>query len=218
MYWGCLPRRLIVFHRLSVSTSFVLAALRALHMDASGAAGRDRPVSRKGGVWSAKVGCQPLGVGQRERAEGLLPAVHDGAFDQPAGGLALLARGAGRHRGRRCWPEESSCASAPPPSRSKPAACCSTTDPGRRRQGDRAATARRPRHPASRDDGGFIPVDPHGVVRGAADVFAASDATDYPLKQGGLASQQADAVAEAIAARLGAAVVPEPFRPCCAPG
>jgi hypothetical protein len=27
----------MVFHRLSVSTSFVLAALRALHVDASGA-------------------------------------------------------------------------------------------------------------------------------------------------------------------------------------
>ncbi len=33
----CLPPALIVFHRLSVSTSFVLAALRALHVDSSGA-------------------------------------------------------------------------------------------------------------------------------------------------------------------------------------
>jgi hypothetical protein len=32
---------LIVFHRLSVSMSFVLAALRALHVDSSGAAGRN---------------------------------------------------------------------------------------------------------------------------------------------------------------------------------
>jgi hypothetical protein len=32
-----LPPALIVFHRLSVSTSFVLAALRALHVDSSGA-------------------------------------------------------------------------------------------------------------------------------------------------------------------------------------
>ena len=32
-----LPLALIVFHRLSVSTSFVLAALRALHVDSSGA-------------------------------------------------------------------------------------------------------------------------------------------------------------------------------------
>jgi sulfide:quinone oxidoreductase len=63
------------------------------------------------------------------------------------------------------------------------------------------------------DVDGFIPVDVHGRVQGAADVFAAGDATTFPLKQGGLAAQQADAVAEAIAARLGAPVVPEPFRP-----
>lgn len=60
---------------------------------------------------------------------------------------------------------------------------------------------------------GFIPVDAHGAVRGLADVFAAGDVTAFPLKQGGLATQQADAVAEAIAARLGAPVVAEPFRP-----
>ena len=60
---------------------------------------------------------------------------------------------------------------------------------------------------------GFIPVDGHGLVRGTSDVYAAGDATTFPLKQGGLAAQQADAAAEAIAARLGAAVEPEPFRP-----
>ena len=43
-------------------------------------------------MWSAEVWCQSVGVGQGEGAQGLLPAVHDGAFDQPAGGLALLAR------------------------------------------------------------------------------------------------------------------------------
>jgi hypothetical protein len=32
---------LIVFHRLSVSTSFVLAVLRALHVDSFDAAGRN---------------------------------------------------------------------------------------------------------------------------------------------------------------------------------
>jgi sulfide:quinone oxidoreductase len=63
------------------------------------------------------------------------------------------------------------------------------------------------------DSDGFIPVDAHGAVRGLASVFAAGDATAFPLKQGGLAAQQADAVAEAIAARLGAPVVAEPFRP-----
>src|SRR4051794_20319107 len=60
---------------------------------------------------------------------------------------------------------------------------------------------------------GFIAVDRHGRVPGVEDVFAAGDATTFPLKQGGLATQQADAAAEAIAAELGAAVTPQPFRP-----
>jgi sulfide:quinone oxidoreductase len=60
---------------------------------------------------------------------------------------------------------------------------------------------------------GFIPVDRHGRVQGVPDVFAAGDATTFPLKQGGLATQQADAAAEAIAAELGVAVEPEPFHP-----
>ena len=63
------------------------------------------------------------------------------------------------------------------------------------------------------DHDGFIPVDRHGAVVGVPDVYAAGDATDFPIKQGGLATQQADAVAEAIAARAGALVDPAPFRP-----
>ena len=59
----------------------------------------------------------------------------------------------------------------------------------------------------------FIPTDTHGRVDGVPDVFAAGDATAFPLKQGGLATQQADAAAEQIAADLGAAVTPKPFRP-----
>jgi sulfide:quinone oxidoreductase len=62
-------------------------------------------------------------------------------------------------------------------------------------------------------DDGFIPVDAHGRVAGCPDVFAAGDATTFPLKQGGLATQQADAAAEAIAADLGVLERPEPFRP-----
>ena len=58
-----------------------------------------------------------------------------------------------------------------------------------------------------------IPVDPHGKVRGADGVYAAGDGTDFELKHGGVASQQADAAAEAIAARAGAPVKPAPFRP-----
>ena len=44
-------------------------------------------------------------------------------------------------------------------------------------------------------------------------MFAAGDATAFPVKQGGLAAQQADAVAEAIAASAGADIDPRPFRP-----
>ena len=63
------------------------------------------------------------------------------------------------------------------------------------------------------DNTGFIPVDEHGAVRGLPGVYAAGDGTAHPIKQGGLAAQQADAAAEAIAASLGAAVEPHPFHP-----
>ncbi len=63
------------------------------------------------------------------------------------------------------------------------------------------------------DGRGFIPVDRHGLVRGLSDVYAAGDSTAFPVKQGGIAAQQADAVAEAIAARTGMAITPEPFHP-----
>jgi len=63
------------------------------------------------------------------------------------------------------------------------------------------------------DERGFIPVDDHGRVQGLADVYAAGDGTTYPVKQGGLACQQADAVAELLAANAGADVDPQPFRP-----
>jgi sulfide:quinone oxidoreductase len=64
-----------------------------------------------------------------------------------------------------------------------------------------------------RDRNGFLRTDAHGRVAGAPDVFAAGDITAFPIKQGGLAAQQADAVAEAIAAAAGAAIEPTPFRP-----
>lgn len=63
------------------------------------------------------------------------------------------------------------------------------------------------------DERGFIPTDDRGLVAGLEDVYAAGDATSFPIKQGGIAAQQADAVAEAIAARLGAELDPQPFRP-----
>jgi sulfide:quinone oxidoreductase len=60
---------------------------------------------------------------------------------------------------------------------------------------------------------GFLPVDAHGQVHGLADVFAAGDITSFPVKQGGIAAQQADAAAEMIAANAGADIAPQPFRP-----
>ena len=63
------------------------------------------------------------------------------------------------------------------------------------------------------DSDGFIPVDDHGRVEGLEGVWAAGDCTTFPIKQGGIAAQQADAVAAAIAARAGAGVELTPFRP-----
>jgi sulfide:quinone oxidoreductase len=64
------------------------------------------------------------------------------------------------------------------------------------------------------DSNGFIPADQHGRVPGWPDVFAAGDATTFPVKQGGIATQQADAVAEVIAARAGGVTVAlTPFNP-----
>jgi sulfide:quinone oxidoreductase len=71
-----------------------------------------------------------------------------------------------------------------------------------------------PRTPGvATDVAGFISVDANGRVPGAPDVFAVGDATTFPIKQGGLACQQADAVAESIAAAAGAPVQPARFRP-----
>ena len=63
------------------------------------------------------------------------------------------------------------------------------------------------------DEDGFIPIDEHARVEGLEDVYAAGDGTNFPIKQGGLGTQQADAAAEHIAARAGAAIDPQPFHP-----
>jgi len=62
-------------------------------------------------------------------------------------------------------------------------------------------------------DDGFLPTDAHGYVMGAERVLAAGDVTTFPVKQGGLATQEADAAAATIAHELGAAVEPRPFAP-----
>ncbi len=56
---------------------------------------------------------------------------------------------------------------------------------------------------------GFIRVDPHGRVRDVEGVYAAGDAIDFPIKHGGVGSQQADVAAQSIAALAGASVTPE---------
>lgn len=60
---------------------------------------------------------------------------------------------------------------------------------------------------------GFLPVDAHCHVHGIDDVYAAGDITSFTVKQGGIATQQADAAAEAIAAVAGADVLPKRFQP-----
>src|SRR5439155_19801774 len=63
------------------------------------------------------------------------------------------------------------------------------------------------------DEHGFIPIDQHARVTGAEGVYAAGDGTTFPIKQGGLGTQQADAAVEHIAARFGAEIDPRPFHP-----
>jgi sulfide:quinone oxidoreductase len=63
------------------------------------------------------------------------------------------------------------------------------------------------------DSRGFVPTDLNGKVPDVDAVWAAGDAITFPVKQGGLAAQQADAAAEAIAAMVGADVSPQPFHP-----
>ena len=66
-----------------------------------------------------------------------------------------------------------------------------------------------------------LPSDAHGFVRtgadcsvpGAANVWAVGDGSSFPVKQGGIACQQADAVAAMIARSVGAKMEELPFMP-----
>ena len=88
---------------------------------------------------------------------------------------------------------------------------------GRRMEFDRVVALPELMGPAVRgipgDGHGFIPVDRYGRVRGIPHVFAAGDATDFAIKHGGIAAQQADTVARSIAERAGAPVERTPFHP-----
>jgi sulfide:quinone oxidoreductase len=63
------------------------------------------------------------------------------------------------------------------------------------------------------DADGFLPVNAFCRVGSEVDVYAAGDATQFPLKQGGIAAQQADVAATEIAVRVGSTVEPTPFKP-----
>ena len=84
-------------------------------------------------------------------------------------------------------------------------------------QADRIVTLARMRGHATRslphDEDGFLPIDNHGRVVGIENVYAAGDGTNFPVKQGGIACQQADAVAEVIARSAGSSLEPRSFRP-----
>jgi sulfide:quinone oxidoreductase len=65
--------------------------------------------------------------------------------------------------------------------------------------------------PAGR--GGFLRVDPRMRVRGVKGVWAAGDATDFAIKFGGIAAQQADLASASIASGAGLGPEPKPFHP-----
>lgn len=60
---------------------------------------------------------------------------------------------------------------------------------------------------------GFIACDAEMRVDGTQNVWVAGDASWFPIKQGGIAAQQAEVAAGWIAAAAGADVLPEPFCP-----
>jgi sulfide:quinone oxidoreductase len=64
------------------------------------------------------------------------------------------------------------------------------------------------------ESGGFVPVGAYGRVRGVERVWAVGDMTTRPLRQGGLAAQQADVAAADIAAQIaGCDIEVQPYQP-----
>ena len=62
------------------------------------------------------------------------------------------------------------------------------------------------------DWSGFVATDERGHVESLEGVFAAGDMTRFPIKQGGLATQQADVIAAELARMAGVEVPEEPIR------
>jgi len=63
------------------------------------------------------------------------------------------------------------------------------------------------------DSEGRLETDLHARVIGVPGVYAAGDITTFPVNQGSVAAQQADAAAETIAAEAGAPLDARPFAP-----
>ena len=63
------------------------------------------------------------------------------------------------------------------------------------------------------DADGFVPVDALMAVGGVEHVHAAGDVTDGPIKQGGLAAQQADTAAAEIVRSCGLEAIASPYEP-----
>jgi sulfide:quinone oxidoreductase len=63
------------------------------------------------------------------------------------------------------------------------------------------------------DDHGFVPVGAHGEIVGLADAYAVGDGAAHPVKQGGLAAQQADAAVSHLLWRAGLDGRPDPPEP-----
>jgi sulfide:quinone oxidoreductase len=63
------------------------------------------------------------------------------------------------------------------------------------------------------DADGFLPIDLLTRVGSCDDIYAVGDGANFPLKQGGIACQQADIAAEDIARAAGVAIEPRTFKP-----
>lgn len=64
-----------------------------------------------------------------------------------------------------------------------------------------------------RDQHGFVPIDAYCQVPGVEHLFAAGDCSDFAVKHGSIAAQQADIAAQGIAALTGAPVTPAKLNP-----
>ena len=63
------------------------------------------------------------------------------------------------------------------------------------------------------EEHGFVEIDERCRVKGLEHVWAVGDITTFPVKSGGMATEEADVAAEAIAAAAGADIEPRPFDP-----